>query len=175
MSFLTSLSKLTLVNIGTHSLALYAYGPEPSSSNDPAVLFVSGVASSSLVWAAVIRLLPPSLRSCTYDRFGCGHSELSPFAPMAENIALKLSHLIEKAPISNPLILVGHSWAGVLLNELIILPRNGPHIDGLVLVDANHETALQVPNPNNVNLQDVSAGLEAYSAWGTGAEHKLTP
>jgi len=174
MSSSTSPSNPTLVNIGTHSLALYTHGPEPSSSKDPVVLFVSGVASSSRVWAAVTRLLPPSLRSYTYDRSGYGSSELSPLAPTAENIALELSYLIEKAPISNPLIIVGHSWAGVLVNEFVVLPRNGPHIAGLVLVDANHETALQVLNPNNANLEAISVGLEAYSAWGVKAEHKLT-
>jgi pimeloyl-ACP methyl ester carboxylesterase len=174
MSSSTPPSNLTLVNIGTHSLALYTHGPEPSSSKDPVVLFVSGVASSSLVWAAVTRLLPPSLRSYTYDRSGYGSSELSPLAPTAENIALELSRLIEKAPISNPLIIVGHSWAGVLVNEFVVLPRNGSHIAGLVLVDANHETALQVLNPNNTNLQTISVGVEAYSAQGIKAEHKLT-
>lgn len=62
----------------------------------------------------------------------------------------------------------------MLVNEFVVLPRNGPHIAGLVLVDANHETALQVLNPNNANLQAMSVGVEAYSAWGIRAEHKLT-
>jgi len=39
-----------LVNIGTHFLALYTHGPEPSSSKDPVVLFISGVASDALNW-----------------------------------------------------------------------------------------------------------------------------
>ncbi|KAF2876752.1 Alpha/Beta hydrolase protein [Massariosphaeria phaeospora] len=136
-------SNPTLVNIGTHSLALYTHGPKPASFKDPAVLFVSGVASSSHGWAAVIRLLPPSLRSYTYDRSGCGSSELSPLAPTAENIALELSRLIEHAPIENPLIIVGHSWAGVLAREFVLSTGNGPHIAGLVLVDANQENSLK--------------------------------
>ncbi|TVY17232.1 hypothetical protein LARI1_G005533 [Lachnellula arida] len=174
MSVSTPPSNLTLVNIGTHSLALYTHGPEPSSSKDPVVLFVSGVASSSLNWAAVTRLLPPSLRSYTYDRAGYGSSELSPLAPTAENVALELSRLIEKAPISNPLIIVGHSWAGVLINEFVVITGNGPHIAGLVLVDANYETALQVLNPGDANLLAISEGVDAYSAQGIKAEHKLT-
>ena len=174
MSSSTTTSNPTLVNIGTHSLALYTHGPAPSSSKDPVVLFVSGVSTSSLNWAAVTRLLPPSLRSYTYDRAGFSSSELSPLAPTAENIALELSRLIERAPISNPLIIVGHSWAGVLVNEFIALTGNGPHIAGLVLVDANHETTLQVLDPNDANLEAISAGVEAYSAKGIEAEHKLT-
>lgn len=175
MSSSTPPSDPTLVNIGTHSLALYSHGPEPKSSKDPVVLFVSGVASSSRVWAAVTRLLPPSLRSYTYDRSGCGRSELSPLAPTAENIALELSRLIEKARIENPLVIVGHSWAGVLVREFIALTGNGPHIAGLVLVDANHETSLQVLNVADADLQAIFAGVEPYSAMGIKAQHKLTP
>jgi pimeloyl-ACP methyl ester carboxylesterase len=175
MSFSASASIPNLVDIGTHSLALYPHGSEPVSPKDPVVLFVSGVASSSLNWAAVIRLLPPWLRSYTYDRSGYGNSELSPLEPSAENIALELSLLIKKAPISNPIILVGHSWAGVLINEFIALTGNGPHIAGLVLVDANHESAPLVLNVNDPDLQTVSEGIEVYSGKGIDVEHKFTP
>ncbi|RYP51309.1 hypothetical protein DL768_003313 [Monosporascus sp. mg162] len=162
-----------LVNIGTHSLALYTHGPEPSSSKDPVVLFISGVASDALNWQAVVRLLGPSLRSYTYDRSGYHNSESSPLAPSAENVALELSLLIEKAPIPNPLILVGHSWAGVLTHEYIAL-KGTDQIAGLVLVDANHETAPLVMDVNDPILWTVAAGVEPYSAWGVEAEHKLT-
>jgi len=162
----------TLVDVGTHSLALYAHGPEPSP-DQPVVIFVSGIASSQLNWAAVIRSLPSSLRSYTYDRAGYGNSSLSPHAPTAENIAVDLSNLIKTAPISNPTILVGHSWAGVLINEYIAF-TGGAGIAGLVLVDANHETVLQVLDPNDANLAAISLGIEQYSAKGIEAEHKLT-
>ncbi|KUL85199.1 hypothetical protein ZTR_08934 [Talaromyces verruculosus] len=163
-----------LVNISTHSLALYAHGPEPKSSTEPVVLFISGVASSSLNWAAVVRLLPASLRSYTYDRSGYRNSEHSPLEPTAENIALELSILIKNAPIENPLIIVGHSWAGVLISEFIALTGNGPHIAGLVLVDANHETAPLVLDVSDPNLQTIAEGVDFYSGIGVAAEHKLT-
>lgn len=162
-----------LVNIGTHSLALYAQGPEPSSSKDPVVLFISGVASDALNWQAVVRLLGSSVRSYTYDRSGYRNSESSPLAPTAENVALELSLLIQKAPIPNPLILVGHSWAGVLSHEYIAL-KGTAQIAGLVLVDANHETAPLVMDVNDPILWTVAADVEPYSAWGVEAEHKLT-
>ncbi|KAE8419881.1 Alpha/Beta hydrolase protein [Aspergillus pseudocaelatus] len=162
-----------LVNIGTHSLALYTHGAEPSSSKDPVILFISGVASDALNWQAVVRLLGPSLRSYTYDRSGYNNSESSPLTPSAENVALELSLLIEKAPIPNPLILVGHSWAGVLIHEYIAL-KGTDQIAGLVLVDANHETAPLVMDVNDPILWAVAAGVDPYSAWGVEAEHKLT-
>jgi len=162
-----------LLNIGTHSLAPYTHGPEPSSSQDPVVLFISGVASDALIWQAVLRLLGLSLQSYTYDRSGYHNSEPSPLAPSAENVALELSLLIEKAPIPNPLILVGHSWAGVLTHEYIAL-KGTDQIAGLVLVDANHETSPLVMDVNDPILWTVAAGVDPYSACGLEAEHKLT-
>ncbi|KAI1259683.1 alpha/beta-hydrolase [Xylariaceae sp. FL1019] len=162
-----------LIDIGSHSLALYTHGPEPSNDTEPVVFFVSGVSSDSLNWQAVVRQLSES-RSYTYDRSGYHNSEPSPRAPSAENIALELSLLIEKAPITNPLILVGHSWAGVLLHEYFAL-KGVEQIAGLVLVDANHETHLQKMNPDDPILWNVvGAGLEPYAAMGIEAQHKLT-
>lgn len=91
--------------------------PRAQQLQNPVVLFISGVASDALNWQAVVRLLSPVLRSYTYDRSDYHNSESSPLAPSAENVALELSLLIEKAPIPNPLILVAHSWAGVLMHE----------------------------------------------------------
>ncbi|KAL5347449.1 hypothetical protein ACLOAV_007761 [Pseudogymnoascus australis] len=164
----------TLVNIGTHSLALYTYGPSPPTHHSPVVLFLPGVASSTLAWAAVTRLLPPSLRIYTYDRSGYGSSEVSPLAPTAENIALELSQLIVKAPITNPLVIVAHSWAGVLVREFIALTGNGPHIAGLVLVDANHETTVLPLKKWLAAIEPLAVGLEPYAAKGIEAEKKLT-
>lgn len=162
-----------LINIGTHSLALYTHGPEPTSPNDPVILFIPGLASDTLVWQAVVRLLSPYLRSYTYDRSGYNNSESSPLAPSAENIALELSLLIEKAPITNPLIIVAHSWAGILSHEYIALKGTG-RIAGLVLVDANHETTPLVIDIADPILWTVAAGVEPYAAKGIEAEHKLT-
>lgn len=163
-----------LVNIGTHNLALYTHGPEPKSSIEPVVLFVSGVASDALNWQAVVRQLSPlSIRAYTYDRSGYKNSEDSPLVPTAENIALELSLLIENAPITNPLILVGHSWAGVLILEYLHL-KGVSQIAGLVFVDANHETAPLVMNVADPILWKLAEGCDPYHAWGVEAEHKLT-
>ncbi|TEA19671.1 putative 4-hydroxy-2-oxoglutarate aldolase [Colletotrichum sidae] len=162
-----------LVDIGSHSLALYSHGPDPSSFADPVVVFVSGIASDALNWQAVTRLLGSSVRSYSYDRSGYRNSESSPIAPTAENVALELSLLLDKASIKNPLIFVGHSWAGVLINEYFAL-KGTEQVAGLVLVDANHETAPLVVNVNDPTLWTVAAGVDVWVAWGTEAEHKLT-
>ncbi|KAL4963601.1 alpha/beta fold hydrolase [Aspergillus stella-maris] len=163
------------VNIGTHSLALYTHGPDPKNSSDPVALFVSGIGSDALNWQAVVRLLSPlKLRSYTYDRSGYNNSEISPNPPTAENIAAELSLLIETAPITNPIILVGHSWAGVLIHEFIAL-KGINQIAGLVLVDANHETAPLVMDVNDPILWGkIADGVDVYAAWGVEENHKLT-
>ncbi|RAQ98674.1 putative alpha/beta hydrolase [Stemphylium lycopersici] len=171
----TSTSNPIKVSMGDRSLALYVSGPEPSTSRDPIVLFVSGVASSSLNWAGVVRHVPPTLHCYTYDRAGYRNSNISPDPPTAENNARDLFSLITNAHIQNPLILVGHSWAGVLINEFITLAgNNGPQIAGLVLIDANHESMPEVLNVNDPDLRAVSEGVNPYLAKGTAAEHKLT-
>jgi pimeloyl-ACP methyl ester carboxylesterase len=169
-----SSSTPTLVNIGTHSLALYTHGPDPSTPSDPVLVFIPGIASSRLVWSAVLRQLPASLRSYTYDRSGFGNSEPSRLAPTAETIAQELWRLLTQAAISNPLVLVGHSWAGVLIAEFLALQGAAARVAGVVLVDANHESALQVLDPNDADLRAVAAGVDAYAGMGVEAEHKLT-
>ena len=164
----------TFVNIGTHNLCLYTHGPSPTSSKSPVVLLVPGLGTSTLVWAGVIRLLP-SIRVYSYDRSGYRKSEQSPLPPTAENIALELSILIQNAHIENPLILVVASWGGVIAREFIARTGNGPHIVGLVLVDANHERTLQVLDWTNADLRAVFTGIDSLDAMGLRSEHKLTP
>lgn len=163
-----------LVNIGTHSLALYTNGPDPTSQSDPVVVFISGVSSDALSWQAVTRLLGKTLRSYTYDRSGYRNSDPSPLTPSAENVALELSLLIEESPITNPVIFVGHSWAGVILHEYIAL-KGADQIAGLVLVDANHETAPLIMDVNDPILWNViAANVDLYTGWGLEADHKFT-
>ncbi|KFY62367.1 hypothetical protein V497_02405 [Pseudogymnoascus sp. VKM F-4516 (FW-969)] len=163
----------TLVDIGTHSLALYTHGPSPSTPADPVLLFLPGLSSSTLVWAAILRLLP-HLRSYTYDRTGYRQSPTSPIAPTAETIALELSQLLAKAEITNPLIIVAHSWAGVIVREFLAL-SGAEQVAGLVLVDANHETTVEPLMKFFKAIGPLLGGLEMWAARGVEANHKLTP
>lgn len=138
------------------------------------VLLVSGLSTSSLVWAGMTRLLSPSLRVYSYDRSGYGKSELSPLAPSAENIALELSLLVKYAHIENPLILVVHSWGGVIAREFVVRSGDGPQIAGLVFVDANQECTLELLNWTDPNLFAVFDGVDPNGAKGLRSGHKMT-
>jgi pimeloyl-ACP methyl ester carboxylesterase len=160
------------VNInGTHSLTLYTHGTELSNAQDSVVFFISGVASGSHNWAAVVRQLSTLIRCYTYDRAGFRNSDISPRLPTAEEIAQDLLHLVENAPLVNPLILVGHSWAGVLINEFIALTGNGNHIAGVVLVDAKYESMPQLLTVNDPDLEVISEGVNAYVAKDVACIH----
>lgn len=76
----------------------------------------------------------------------------------------------------NPIVLVGHSWAGVVVNEFLLLRKRegGVKVVGLVLVDANYETALEVLNPYNEDLKKIGNGVDSYKAYGLEEEHALT-
>lgn len=166
----------TLIDIGTHKLCLYTHGRAPASSKTPVVLFIPGLSVSQFVWGGVTRFLSV-VRSYTYDRSGFGRSELSPLPPTAENIALELVLLLQNAHIHNPLIIVAHSWGGIIAREFIARTRtgDGPHIAGLVLVDANNERTLEELDWTDSNLQNVFAGLDSLGVKGLRTEHKLTP
>lgn len=163
-----------LVNIGTHSLCLYSIGPSPVPDIEkPAVLLMSGLACSNLGWAGVIRLLSPFVHIYSYDRSGYGLSEVSPLPPTAENIALELDLLIQKAGIKQPLILIGHSWGGITAPEFIL--RAGiSRVAGLVLVDTNQERTLEVTDWRDPNIEALSQDVDYYTALGIRQEHRLT-
>jgi hypothetical protein len=98
-----------LVNIGAYSLALYTHGAQPKDSLTTVVFFVADVASSALNWTVVLRKLPQTLQAYIYDRSGNRNSDPSPNPPTADTVAEELDLLLKKAPITNPLILVGYS------------------------------------------------------------------
>jgi pimeloyl-ACP methyl ester carboxylesterase len=116
--------------------------PELSSlstteKQEPSVILVSGLGMSSLTWCAVQRLLPPSLRSFSYDRFGLGKSD-PPCSPReAVTLAKELKVILEACEVPKPYLLVGHSYGGVICREYLQLWNED--VAGLVYVDANHE------------------------------------
>lgn len=121
-----------LVDIGGRKLHWVEAGP---ASNKPLIVFEAGSFGFSADWAMVQALLAErGLRSIAYDRAGLGLSDPGPAPRDGLAIAADLERLLEAVGEVGPLVLVGHSMAG--LHTHIFALRNPRRIAGLVLVDA---------------------------------------
>lgn len=159
------------VSVNSHSLCLYASGPD-RKPGEPVVVVIQGLTSSCKGWAAVQRLLKPVVRTYLYDRSGCGQSDESPQKPTSTAIALELDQLLKNADVGGPFILVAHSWGGILSREFFHL--RGGDVAGLVLVDANQERTLEILDWRNPWMWAIVGALDYLEAIGAWREHKLT-
>ena len=135
-----------LVSVGQHRLHLYCSG-----SGSPTVLLEAGMGGNHLDWIRVQPEVAKTTRVCSYDRAGYGWSEPGPKPRTAERISAELDALLHNAEIDGPLVLVGHSFGGML--SLYHAGRYADRVAGLVLVDSMHpkqfdrfeEAGIEVP------------------------------
>ncbi|RYP40579.1 hypothetical protein DL767_001579 [Monosporascus sp. MG133] len=164
--------KAGLVNIGTHKLWLHVSGPD-RKPKAPVVIIIQGLASCEKGWAAVERLLSPTIRVYAYERSGYGESEPSPDPPTATTIAHELDLLVKQARISPPYVIVAHSWGGILSREFLALRPND--VAGMVFVDANQEHTLEILDWRQPALAVMQANVDSISATGLTKTNQLTP
>ncbi|PVH76713.1 alpha/beta-hydrolase [Cadophora sp. DSE1049] len=169
-------AKSGLVSIGTHSLHLSISGP-PRTPNTPVVVLITGHASSTLEWAAVIPLITPFARFLSYDRSGLGLSQTKappPKVTTAVSVAQELSALLKAAKIFPPYIMLAHSWGGVLAREFLHLH---PHdVVGMVFVDANSEHTFADPSTFPYPYMNAIQGSVSYiEATGLARDTVLSP
>jgi pimeloyl-ACP methyl ester carboxylesterase len=121
-----------LVDIGGRRLRIVCEGPR---SDRPLVVMESGIFGFASDWGEVQKVLAArGIRSCAYDRAGLGFSDPGPFPRDAIAVASDLEKLLKARNETGPLILVGHSMAG--LHARLFALRNPGRVKGLVLVDA---------------------------------------
>ncbi len=124
-----------LVDIGGYRLHLYCVGEGPRT-----ILFEAGLNDFSVQWTDIQRDAARFARACAYDRAGLGWSDISPLPRTSQNMVKELHTLLDRAGIQGPLVLVGHSFGGLLAREYIHAYPGA--VSGLVLVDAAHEEQL---------------------------------
>ena len=128
----------TLVDVGGYRLHLHCVG------SGSTVILEAGGGASSLVWRRVQDELASFARVCAYDRAGIGWSDPSPRPPTPTNTSDDLRHLLERAGIAGPYVLVGHSLGGLCAQAFVF--RYPDLVAGLVLVDSPHpDQALRNP------------------------------
>lgn len=137
----------------------------PTTSPDPLVILEAGAFGFSADWAAVQEALAAAgFRSLAYDRAGLGRSDLGPSPRDGSNIVLDLEGLLAALGESGPLILCGHSMAG--LHVRLFALRNPARIAGLVLVDAATPEATDSGLMSTV--VDHFGHIAQAFAWGAG-------
>ncbi len=113
---------------GARHLNLYCVG-----QGSPTVLFDSGLADSMAVWRLVQGSVAKITRACAYDRAGYGFSDPPLGVSDASATVADLHRLIAAAPITTPVIYVGHSIAG--LYGVLLAAKYPGDVAAEVLVD----------------------------------------
>lgn len=117
-----------IVNVGPHRLHLVTAG-----TGSPTVVFESGLMATVLTWNEIQPEVAKAARTVCYDRAGLGWSDPGPMPRDANGIVSELHHLLDRASIPPPYILVGHSFGG--LTTRLFAARYSEEVAGLVLLD----------------------------------------
>lgn len=114
--------------------------PSTSAKTSPTVVLVPGLGASHTYWTSVRDGLLPTTRVCWYDRPGLGYSarRQGPTKVSAVTHATELDALLTAAGETGPVVIVGHSYGGLLTRAFA---QNFPsRTAGVVLVDSSYST-----------------------------------
>lgn len=128
-----------LVDVGGRRLNLQCSG-----SGSPTVVILPGAGETAAMWSWITTTVAASSRVCAYDRAGRGRSDAAPAPQDGIALATDLHTLLERAHVTGPLVLAGHSVGG--LYARIYAARYPTQVAGVVLLDATHpEMFTRVP------------------------------
>ncbi|NEW05790.1 alpha/beta hydrolase [Paenibacillus sp. SYP-B3998] len=124
------------IDIGGYSLNVNIKGE--IQEDRPTVIFESGYGDDSSVWATIAQQISQYTRTVTYDRAGVGLSDSDPNGGFtSKDAAERLHKLVAALKVDGPLVLVGHSLAGLHMREYQYLYPDD--VKGIVFVDVSHE------------------------------------
>jgi len=129
-----------LVDVGGWRLHVNCTGE--SAPGQPTVILEAGLGDFSVEWSLVQPRVARFARVCSYDRGGDGWSDLGPDPRTLHQIVGELRTLLQKAEVSPPYVLVGHSYGGWLV-RLYAYSYPG-EVSGMVLVDAGADDPLRL-------------------------------
>lgn len=102
-------------------------------SGRPAVVFEAGIGASSLNWRHIQETVARTTATVSYDRAGLGWSGPRRTARTPSIVAAELHELLQRAGVQPPLILVGHSFGGLVMRRYAALYPD--QIAAVLLVD----------------------------------------
>jgi pimeloyl-ACP methyl ester carboxylesterase len=122
-----------LIDVGGHRLHLHVTG---TATGKPTVILEAGMASFSSNFVWVQQELEQVTRVIAYDRAGLGWSDSGPKPRDAQRSATELCTALQRAGITGPYVVAGHSYGGLVVRAFADLFPN--EVVGMVLVDASH-------------------------------------
>ncbi len=125
-----------MVDVGGHRLHVHCIG-----TGSPTVVLEAAAPGWSLYWSLVQPEVAKVTRVCAYDRAGLGWSERGPLPRTGQRMARELHRLLERAGITGPYVLVGHSLGGFVAR--LYRQDHPDDVVGMVLVDAGHELEMR--------------------------------
>ncbi|KAJ5618910.1 hypothetical protein N7510_002894 [Penicillium lagena] len=138
----------SLISIGTHSLHIHLSG-QRHNPKDPLVIILTGAGDVASSHVAVEPLVAAHSRILLYDRSGLGHSESAPYPATAVSAAQDLHSLLQRIGPAAPLLLVAHSYGGIVAREYLhAYPED---VAGMVLSESATERVcdyFRVPDPD---------------------------
>ena len=140
-----------LYDVNGYVMHLYCLG-----NGSPTLVLESGHGESFIVWGKVQQSLSKVTQTCSYDRAGFGYSADQPGERDAIQIADQLHALLNKAQITTPIILEGHSGGG--LYARVYASKFPKRIAGLALVDAT--SPIPLPQPAFSTALDHHSNME---------------
>ena len=124
------------------------------------VVLEAGLTGSAHAWASYLPRLAPHARVLAISRAGYGASPAAP-CRSAEVMVAELEETLDRLQVCAPLVLVGHSWGGIICR---LLAARRP-VDGLVLVDATHEGIAAMRSPRAAMLSKLAMLYAEARAW----------
>jgi pimeloyl-ACP methyl ester carboxylesterase len=121
-----------MIKVNDHRLHLVCRG-----EGSLTVVFEAGLGCTHLDWSLVLPEVTKRTRAVAYDRAGSGWSDPIPLPRTGRQMATELHELLYQVGIRGPLILVGHSYGGLIVR--LYAEQYPDEVVGLVLVDASHE------------------------------------
>lgn len=120
----------TLVKVDGHEMYL-----ECGGGSGPTVVFEDSLGGNRSLWPIAERIREYA-HACVYDRPGDGNSPAPDPPQTARADVADLHRLLEQADIPRPVVMVGHSYGG-LIAWMAALEH--PHdVAGVMLIDASH-------------------------------------
>jgi pimeloyl-ACP methyl ester carboxylesterase len=119
------------------------------------VILEPGLGETSAAWGWIAPTVSAHTRVCVYDRAGRGRSDPSRDPQDGDQIATDLHTLLERAGVTGPLVMVGHSLGGLYV--LDYANRYPQQVAGMVLLDATPPNAFTA-------LPDYPAFYDMYRA-----------